>query len=300
ADAKAKREELEMCRSDPQPPPSPQNDRGYGAACSVKIHWIYQVLRGFAPQQVFAQTLLGFEVASVDPDVVGINFVMPEDGRISMRDYHLQMQMLSYLHSIYPKVHLTLHAGELAQGMVAPEGLTFHIREAVELAHAERIGHGVDVLYEDNPAALLKEMAAKHIDVEVNLTSNDAILGVKGSDHPLAAYRAAHVPFSLSTDDEGVARIDLTHEYVRAVLEQGLGYDDLKYSARNSLEYSFLPGDSLYLHPGDYIHRVSVCAAPVSSKRPAVAACATFLGHNEKAAQQYELERRFQAFEVSH
>ena len=142
------------------------------------------MLRGFPPQQVFAQTLLGFEVATADPDVVGINFVMPEDGEISMRDYHLQMQMLDYLHSVYPKVHISLHAGELAPGLVPPEGLRFHIREAVELGHAERIGHGVDVLYEDHPFDLLKEMAARHVDVEINLTSNDGILDVKGTRPP--------------------------------------------------------------------------------------------------------------------
>ncbi len=145
-------------------------------ACHVVVHFLYQVLRGFPPQQVFAQTLLAFEVAATDPDVVGLNFVMPEDGYLSMRDYHLQMQMLDYLHAVYPKVHITLHAGELAPGMVPPAGLGFHIREAVELGHAERIGHGVDVLYENNPLELLHEMAVKHIMVEVNLTSNDVIL----------------------------------------------------------------------------------------------------------------------------
>ena len=49
----------------------------------------------------------------------------------------------------------------------------------------ERIGHGVDVMYEDRPVELLKEMAAKHILVEISLTSNDVILGVSGKDHPL-------------------------------------------------------------------------------------------------------------------
>jgi adenosine deaminase len=265
-------------------------------ACAVHIHWLYQILRGFSPQQVFAQTLLGFEVASVDPNVVGINFVMPEDGRVSMQDYHLQMEMLDYLHSVYPQVHISLHAGELARGMVPPDGTSFHIREAIDLGHAERIGHGVDVLYEHDPAALLKEMAAKHIDVEVNLTSNDVILGVKGTDHPLHAYMAAHVPFSLSTDDEGVSRIDLTHEYVKAVEEQNLTYADLKASARNSLEYSFLHGASLYIKPGDYTHRIAVCAAPINSNP--TTACKTFLGANEKAAQQYVLEQRFAIFEA--
>jgi adenosine deaminase len=266
--------------------------------CEVEIQWLYQVLRGFPPQQVFAQTLLGFEVASADPDVVGINFVMPEDGRISMQDYHLQMQMLDYLHSVYPAVHITLHAGELAMGMVPPAGLSFHIREAIDLGHAERIGHGVDVLYEDNAPALLKEMAAKHIDVEVNLTSNDGILGVSGTQHPLSAYIAAHVPFSLSTDDEGVSRIDLTHEYARAVADQNLTYAQLKLSARDSLEYSFLHGQSLYLHPSDFVHRNAACASAIS--RTPTSACSAFLATNEKAAQQYELERRFVVFEAGH
>jgi len=273
--------------------------QGHSAACTVKIHWLYQILRGNPPQQVFAQTLLGFEVASVDPDVVGLNFVMPEDGRLSMQDYHLQMQMLDYLHSVYPKVHISLHAGEVAPGLVPPEGLKFHIREAVELGHAERIGHGIDILYEDDPAALLKEMAAKHIDVEINLTSNDGILGIKGTEHPLAAYRAAHVPFSLSTDDEGVSRIDLTHEYARAVLEQNLAYADLKQSARDSLEHSFLHGESLYITPDDYTHRKPVCAAAISITHKLSPGCEAFLLANEKASAQLELEYRFALFEAT-
>jgi adenosine deaminase len=289
ADAKSARDSIEHC-----------SDGGSGGpACNVRIHFLYQVLRGFPPQQVFAQTLLGFEVATADPDVVGINFVMAEDGEISMRDYHLQMQMLDYLHSVYPKVHISLHAGELAPGLVSPEGLRFHIREAVELGHAERIGHGVDVLYEDHPFDLLKEMAARHIDVEINLTSNDGILDVKGGDHPLAAYLAAHVPFSLSTDDEGVSRIDLTHEYARAVAEQDLSYVDLKHSARDSLEHSFLPGESLWAQPDNYDHLKSVCDAVIITNSSPSDACRRFLNANEKAAQQWELERRVATFEAS-
>jgi adenosine deaminase len=266
----------------------------------VKIHWLYQVLRGFPPQQVFAQTLLGFEVASADPDVVGLNFVMPEDGYLSMRDYHLQMQMLDYLHSVYPNVRISLHAGELASGMVPPAGLTFHIREAIDLGHAARIGHGVDVLYENHPETLLKEMADKHVMVEVNLTSNDAILGIKGNAHPLHAYMAAHVPWALSTDDEGVSRIDLTHEYVKAVEEQALTYADLKRAARTSLEHAFLHGESLWAAPDDFARRKPVCSAPITAISEPTTDCTAFLKDNERAAEQWELERRFAVFEAAY
>lgn len=270
-----------------------ENDHG----CGVNIHFLYQVLRGFPPEQVFAQTLLGFELANTNPQVVGINFVRAEDRRDAMAEYHTEMLMLDYLHSAYPKVHISLHAGELAPGMVPPEGMTFHIREAVELGHAERIGHGIDVLYEDHPRDLLKEMAAKHVMVEVNLTSNDVILGVKGTDHPLAAYRAAGVPSALSTDDEGVSRIDLTHEYVKGVIEQNLRYTDLKQMARTSLEHSFLPGDSLWAAPDKFTARVAACTAPIAANSQPAPACEAALKASEKAAAQWELERRFAAFE---
>jgi adenosine deaminase len=265
-------------------------------ACSVQIRFLVQVLRGFPPQQVFAQTLLGFEEASEDPDVVGINFVMPEDGYLSMSEYHRQMLMLDYLHSVYPKVHISLHAGELAPGLVPPAGLRFHIREAVELGHAERIGHGVDVMYERDADGLLKELAAKHVMIEANLTSNDVILGITPQTSPLPLYRAAHVPLALSTDDEGVSRIDLTHEYMRAALEFHLSYADLKQSARTSLEHSFLPGQSLWAHPDDFAHPVPACTVKDLGDDPS-SSCEAFLSKSERAQQQWMLERRFLTFE---
>jgi len=249
--AEADRERLEGCSASEKTGP-----------CGVQVRYLFQVLRGFPPEQVFAQTLLGFELASVDPRVVGINFVMAEDWYMPMREYHRQMEMLDYLHSVYPKVHISLHAGELAPGLVPPDGLKFHIREAVELAHAERIGHGVDVMHEREPHQLLREMASKKIAVEINITSNDLILGISHGEHPLPLYRASGVPVVLCTDDEGVSRIDLTHEYLRAVNDFGLTYLDLKNIARASLRYSFLPAD-------------------------------------EKGREEAELERRFRAFEAS-
>ncbi len=265
--------------------------------CSVQIRFLYQILRSFPPQQVFAQVLLGFEVASADPNVVGINFVQPEDDYMAMSEYHRQMRMLDYLHSVYPKVHISLHAGELAPGLVSPEGLRFHIREAIDLGHAERIGHGVDVMYEDDPEALLKEMADRHVMAEINLTSNDGILGVKPPFHPLPNYRAAHVPVALSTDDEGVSRIDLTHEYTRAVMEYGLTYLDLKNMARTGLEHSFLAGDSLWQQRDLFTSVVAACAGQTVGTDDPKEKCAAFLKSSDKATQEWQLEHRFRIFE---
>jgi adenosine deaminase len=268
------------------------------AACAVTVKFMFQILRGLPKEIVFAQTVLAFETVSADPEnVVGLNFVMPEDGYVAMHDYALHMKMVKFLHGVYPNVHVALHAGELAYGLVPPEGLCCHIRLAVD-AGAERIGHGVSVIYEDHPHRLMKEMAAKHVMVEINLTSNDVLLGVSGKNHPLPLYRMFGVPVALSTDDEGVSRIDLTNEYVRAVQTYDLSYADLKKMARTGLEHAFLPGTSLWAKPDVFTAVVGECARDtLGADKVMTKACEDFLRENEKARQQWELERRLRVFE---
>jgi adenosine deaminase len=291
-DAESQRRQIEHCGT-------PQAT----TACQVEIRYIYQILRSNAPEQVFAQTLLGFETIQASMDAhedtwVGINFVQPEDAFYSMRDYSLQMQMLNYLHASFPRVPISLHAGELAPGLVPPEGLRFHIRQAVDWGHAERIGHGVDVMYEDNPQALLKELAARHVMVEVNLSSNEGILGIKGAEHPFPLYLAAHVPVALSTDDEGVSRIELTHEYVRAALDYHLSYVQLKALARTGMEHSFLPGASLWAAEDEFTGAAAACRGRALGSTEPSPGCKALLDASEKAAAEWELERRFRAFEA--
>jgi len=274
-------------------------DSDAAPACQIEVRYLCQVLRGFSPETVFAQTLFCFELASVDPRYVGINFVMPEDGYTSMNDYALQMRMLGFLHDLYPKIHISLHAGELIPGLVPYEGLCCHIRQAVEQAHAERIGHGVDIMYEDRPHELLKQMAAQHVMVEISLTSNDVILGVSGKDHPFPIYRQFHVPVALATDDEGVSRIDLTHEYVRAVETYNLTYSDLKQMVRTGMEHTFLSGASLWAAADVFTRLAPPCAKDSPASAKPSSPCQTFLNANEKARNQWLLEQRFRAFESS-
>ena len=270
---------------------TPEADPG----CGVKFRYLYQVLRALPREMVFAEILFGFEIAQADPRFVGLNLVQPEDWYVPMHDFELHMKMIDYLHGVYPKVHISLHAGELAMGLVPPEGLRFHIRESIERGHAERIGHGVDVMNEDRPLDLLRELAKRKILVEICLTSNDVILGVAGDAHPLPIYLKYGVPVALATDDEGVSRSDLTHEYLRAVQTYVfLGYKDLKRMARLSLGHSFLPGSSLWL---DDFRPVAECANDHAGAAKVSSGCQKFLDANERAKTQWNLEEQFAKFE---
>jgi len=211
------------------------------AGCTLSVRYIAYAQRGQAPETVYAQAVFAFELAAADPRVVGVNLVMPEDWPIPMRDYDLHMRMFRALRQMRPAVPVSLHAGELSLGLVPPESLGRHVRRAIEIGGARRIGHATDIMNDADPRGLMRAMATKRIAVEVSLTSSDVILGVRGTRHPLKQLLRAGVPVVLSTDDEGVSRTDLTNEYQRAVEEQGLTYAEIKTISRNSIDYSFLP-----------------------------------------------------------
>jgi adenosine deaminase len=265
--------------------------------CSVTVRYIAQVARNGAPGPVFAQMVTGFTLAN-DPNsrVVGLNLVQAEDGLNSMQNSSLHMQMLNFLRSVYPQARVTLHAGELAPGIVPPEGLTSHIRESVMTARAERIGHGVDIMHESEPYELLKEMARRNVLVEICLSSNDVILGISGSRHPLLTYMKYGVPVALATDDEGVARSEISLEFLKAVEEHALGYLQLKTMVRNSLQHAFITGASLW-NDGRKFVPVTQCSQDFAAKRLSSNACRQYIDGSEKAKLQWRLEVEFSAFE---
>lgn len=198
------------------------------------------VLRFLSPSQVFSGMVSGFRLARQNPKIVGVNIVGQESTYISMRDYALHMRMFAFLKKKFPDVKLSLHAGELALGMVPPEGLQSHIAEAVNVAGAARIGHGMDIAHEHNALALMKTMRDKGVPVEVNLTSNEFILGIKGEQHPVTLYRQYGVPFVLATDDAGVSRNNLSNEYVLYASRYKTNYAEVKKLSYDSIRYAFL------------------------------------------------------------
>jgi hypothetical protein len=143
---------------------------------------------------------------------------------------------------------------------------------------------------------LVREMAKRRVMVEICLTSNDVILGVRGSRHPLPLYRKHGVPVALATDDEGVSRSDMTREYQRAAEEFGLTYPQLKTIARTSLEHAFLPGASLWAQTAPF-RRAAACAGDTPGAAQPSSACRHLLQSSERARVQWELEAALRRFE---
>ncbi|WP_433777791.1 adenosine deaminase [Flavobacterium anhuiense] len=204
------------------------------------------VLRFMEPVDLFKNLVIAFISSSESKLTAGVNIVSPEHGENSMKDYWLHMVMFKYCHSKFPDVKYTLHAGELTLGLVQPEELTWHINDAIYVAGANRIGHGVDIAYEANSYDLLKYMAQKNIPIEINLASNEFILKVKENRHPFTLYKEFNVPIVISTDDAGILRSNMTEQYVLlAKRYPDVNYQTIKKYVYNSINYSFIQDESV-------------------------------------------------------
>jgi adenosine deaminase len=266
--------------------------------CEVTVRHQIEMHRTAPPLVVCQEALLGFATSEADRQhVVGINIVAAEDAYVSRIDYSKHMNLIGHLGTLFRPAGRALHAGELIEGLVPPNDLRFHIHDAVAVAHAQRIGHGVAITYETGAGETLKRMAEEPIAVEINLVSNAQLLGIEGDAHPLPLYVERHVPVVLATDDPGIMRTTLTEQYRLAALDYPrFRYADLRTFNRNSLEYSFLTGPSIWEDPGHYEHPVADCRA--SGGGLDLSRCETWAkNHGDKAQAQVRFERRLWEFE---
>jgi adenosine deaminase len=257
-------------------------------AQDVQVAWILEIKRNEDFAQFLLDAAVVYAIANQAPDIAGINMVQPEYAKYANHDYLKQMKWLQQLHAYFPKVKLVLHAGEVPES-VAKKNKIPHIKKALQYAKPLRIGHGTTIVYEPNYEDILQYMREHQIAVEINLTSNDQILGIVKDAHPLRTYLEYDVPVVISSDDPGISRNTLSHEYFRAVEEHDISLAQLLEMDRNSVSYSLLPGKSLWIQQ-QTLERVEVCKDLESQS------CKLFIAQSPKAYQQWRLERDLAQF----
>jgi adenosine deaminase CECR1 len=159
---------------------------------------------------------------------VGINMAGREDNgkgqAARFTEVYREMQR------IYPKIPLAIHAGEADEA-------NSNIRDTLLLG-AERIGHGVNILKDDDTYLLMRN---NDYLIEIQLISNQLLEYVEDlGDHHFPVLLRTGVPVALSTDDRAMWDSTFTDEYFTAVTHYNLSWDELVTVGRNSLEYSFL------------------------------------------------------------
>jgi len=134
-------------------------------------------------------------------------------------------------------LHLLMHAGEVG----GPD----KIREAIELLHVERIGHGIAAAQDP---ALMDLLVDHRIPLEICPQSNIRtgalakqlhLSDARMQDHPLPQLWRHGIPIVLSTDDPAMFHTTLQAEYENAA-QMGLSETELARLADMSFEHAFL------------------------------------------------------------
>jgi adenosine deaminase len=128
-------------------------------------------------------------------------------------------------------LHVTIHAGEW--------GPAIHVKEAIEEFEAERVGHGVRVLEDENITALARE---RQTALEVCITSNYQSGVVAAlAEHPLMKLMDAGLNVTINTDDPSISRITLSHEYYAACEDLHMQQNALRKRIVAAAQAGFLP-----------------------------------------------------------
>ena len=196
----------------------------------LRLNWIFDAVRQFGPDAAMEVVNAAAQCASDKIVAFGIG---GDELSVATREFRPV-----YERAAANGLHLLMHAGEVG----GPE----KVREAVELLHVERVGHGIAAAQDP---ALMDLLAERRIPLEVCPQSNICTgalakqLGLpvaRIEQHPLPQLLRHGIPVVLSTDDPAMFHTTLLAEYENAA-HMGLNETELLHLADMSFSHAFLP-----------------------------------------------------------
>jgi len=195
----------------------------------LRLNWIFDAARQFGADAAMEVVAAAQRCSSKAIVAFGIG---GDEMSVATRDFRPV-----YEQAAKNGLHLLMHAGEVG----GPE----KIREAVELLHVERIGHGIAAAHD---LSLMDLLVDRRIPLEICPQSNIRTgalakqLGIPAADlaqHPLPRLWRHGIPIVLSTDDPAMFHTTLLNEYENAA-NMGMNDAELTQLAKMSFEHAFL------------------------------------------------------------
>ena len=151
----------------------------------------------------------------------------------SERDFPLRKFVPSVRKAKEAGLKVTIHTGE--------DTPASFVKETIELADPDRIGHGIHAIEDMQVVELLKE---RNITLEVNPWSNYLTNSVRTiEEHPLKQLFDLGVKVTINSDDPEVLETNLNNEYRIAHEILGMRMDEIAACNRFAYEASFIPED---------------------------------------------------------
>lgn len=196
----------------------------------TRVQWIFDAVRQFGPEMAMEVARLAVQMKSLGVVAFGLG---GDEESLPASDFR---KVYDYVAS--EGLHRVAHAGEMG----GPKS----VRDAIEILGAERIGHGIASILDDDLMDLLIE---RQVPLEICPKSNlctgalAKLLGVEQAslaDHPLPKFVARGVPVTLATDDPAFFHTSLHETYHHAATAMGLTTSQLVAVAEAGFRHSFL------------------------------------------------------------
>ncbi|MGB7283407.1 MAG: adenosine deaminase [Candidatus Acidiferrum sp.] len=198
----------------------------------LRLRWIFDAARQFGPEAAMEVVNMAKRCASKTIVAFGIG---GDEMSVATQDFRPVYEQASK-----SGLHLVMHAGEVG----GPE----KIREAIELLHVERIGHGIAAAHDP---ALMDLLADRRIPLEICPQSNIRtgalakqlrLPEARIAQHPLPRLWRHGIPIVLSTDDPAMFQTTLRNEYENAA-QMGMSEIELAKLVDMSFEHAFLSAE---------------------------------------------------------
>ncbi|HEX5943585.1 MAG TPA: adenosine deaminase [Anaerolineales bacterium] len=148
----------------------------------------------------------------------------------SERDFPLREFLPSVKKAQEAGLHVTIHTGE--------DTPASFVKEVIELASPDRIGHGIHSIEDMQVVELIKE---RGITLEVNPWSNYLTNSVRTiEEHPLKKLFDLGVKVTINSDDPEVLETNVNNEYRIAHEILGMSMEDIAACNRYACEASFI------------------------------------------------------------
>ena len=168
---------------------------------------------------------------TVDWAIHNREYIVGIDLADSEKDFPLREFIPPVLVAKEAGLKVTIHSGE--------DSPASFVKETIELASPDRIGHGIHSIEDRRVVELLKEHS---ITLEVNPWSNyltNAVQTIEG--HPLKKLFDLGVRVTINSDDPEVLETNLNNEYRIAHEVLGMSLDEIAACNRYAYEASFIP-----------------------------------------------------------
>jgi adenosine deaminase len=151
----------------------------------------------------------------------------------SERDFPLRDFVTPVMKAKDAGLKVTIHTGE--------DTPASFVKETIELASPDRIGHGIHAIEDMQVVELVKE---RGITLEVNPWSNYLTNSVRTiEEHPLKKLFDLGVKVTINSDDPEVLETNLNNEYRIAHEILSMSMDEIAVCNRYAYEASFIPAD---------------------------------------------------------